>query len=93
LDLEEALEFVLAGRAVLFTGAGFSSGALNLRGAPFKIGAAFANYLSKLSGLPEGTPLEDAAEWFADQNGKDRLVEELQQEFTVKQVSQPTSTF
>lgn len=88
MELQEALEFVLSGRAILFTGAGFSRGAINLRSTPFKAGAAFAAHLAKLSGLPDNTSLEDAAEWFTRQHGKDRMVEELQQEFTVKQVSQ-----
>ncbi|MGJ5813623.1 SIR2 family protein [Paludibaculum fermentans] len=88
MNIEEALEFVLAGRALLFTGAGFSRGAVNLRGTPFKAGTAFAAHLAKLADLPETTSLEDAAEWFTEKHGKSRMVEELQQEFTVKQVSQ-----
>jgi hypothetical protein len=79
---------VLAGRALLFTGAGFSLGAVNLRGTPFKAGGALARHLANLTGLPETTELEDAAEWFANKLGKDRLVEELQNEFTVKEVAQ-----
>jgi len=88
LNLQEALEFVLAGRALLFTGAGFSLGAVNLRGTPFKTGRALARHLANLTGLPETTELEDAAEWFASKLGKDPLVEELQNEFTVKEVAQ-----
>lgn len=87
MNLDEALEFVLAGRALLFTGAGFSRGAVNIRGTPFKAGRAFAAHLAKLSGLAEDTSLEDASEWFTGQHGKDRITDELQQEFTVKQVS------
>jgi hypothetical protein len=87
VELEQALESILAGRAVLFTGAGFSGGAVNLRGTPFKTGVPFANHLARLAGLPDGTTLEDAAEWFVRQHGRDRLLEELQQEFTVKEVS------
>jgi SIR2-like domain len=44
--------------------------------------------LARLTGLPETTELEDAAEWFADKLGKELLVEELQNEFTVKEVAQ-----
>lgn len=87
MDLEEALEFVTAGRALLFTGAGFSLGAVNLRGTPFKASRALAKHLANLTGLPENTELEDVAEWFANKHGKDRLVEELQNEFTVKEVA------
>jgi hypothetical protein len=78
---------VLAGRALLFTGAGFSLGATNLRGTPFKTGRELAKHLAGLTGLPETTELDDAAEWFASELGKDRLVEELQNEFTVKEVA------
>ncbi|MFN7996910.1 MAG: SIR2 family protein [Bryobacteraceae bacterium] len=87
MTFDEALQFVLAGRAVLFTGAGFSRGAVNIRNTPFKAGAAFAAHLAPLVGLPAGTSLEDAAEWFQRKKGKDRLIEELQQEFTVKDVT------
>ena len=88
MNLDDALESVLAGRALLFTGAGFSRGATNLRDTPFKAGRAFAAHLAKLSGLAEETGLEDASEWFTRKHGKDRMTEELQQEFTVKQVTQ-----
>jgi hypothetical protein len=87
LDIQEAVKLVLSGRAVLFTGAGFSLGALNLRGEPFKTGRQFAAHLAGMVGLPETTGLEDASEWFTDQLGQGRLIEEMQQEFTVKQVS------
>jgi hypothetical protein len=48
---------------------------------------ALAKHLAVLAGLPETTELEDAAEWFVSKLGKDRLVEELQAEFTVKEVA------
>lgn len=88
MDLQEAFEFVLAGRALLFTGAGFSLGAVNLRGVPFKTGGALARHLAEQAGLPATTELEDAAEWFGSKFGKDRMVEELHAEFTVKHVAQ-----
>jgi hypothetical protein len=78
---------VLAGRALLFTGAGFSRGAINLRGTQFKTGRELAKHFANLTGLPEATELEDAAEWFVNTLGKERLVEELQNEFTVKAVA------
>lgn len=87
LTFDDALQFVLAGRAVLFTGAGFSRGATNLRNAEFKTGRGFAGHLAGLVGLPAETSLEDAAEWFQRKEGKKRLIEELQQEFTAKEVT------
>jgi hypothetical protein len=88
LDLQDALDFALSGRAVLFTGAGFSIGAVNLRNTPFKTGATLAKHLAQLAGLPESTGLEDSAEWVTNKYGKDRLIEELHQEFTAKHVTQ-----
>jgi hypothetical protein len=87
LEIHEALSAILAGRAIIFTGAGFSRGAVNLRNEEFKTGGPFAAHLAKQVGLPDTTGLEDAAEWFVEKLGQSRLIEELQQEFTTKQVS------
>src|SRR5579862_8578328 len=88
MDLDRAIEHALDGRALLFTGAGFSRGATNLRNRPFKTGPQFANHLALQAHLPAGTPLDDAAEIFVEQFGKDRLITELKEEFTAKQVSE-----
>lgn len=87
MDLDRALEHALDGRALLFTGAGFSRGAVNLRGGSFKSAAQFANYLGTQVGLPEGTPLDDASEEFAQKLGGERLLKEIQTEFTARQIS------
>lgn len=87
MELDRALEHALDGRALLFTGAGFSRGAINLRKGPFKTAGQFANYLAKEVGLPAGTPLDDASEEFVTRFGEDRLVSEIQMEFTAKQIS------
>lgn len=84
MDLDEALGHVLDGHGLLFTGAGFSLGAVNLRGNPLKTGSEFARHLSALVGLPPDTRLEDAAEEFTEAHGEDKLIQELEQEFTVR---------
>ncbi len=86
MDLDRALEYVIDGHAVLFTGAGFAEGALNLRRSRFKKGRELAQHLAISSKLPDDTTLEDAAEEFAQHFGEDRLIEELQQEFTASNV-------
>lgn len=87
MEFELALEHALDGHAVLFTGAGFSRDAVNLRGDPLKNGRELALHLSKLANLPEDTTLDDAAEEFTQLRGEDLLVSELKQEFTVKDIA------
>lgn len=87
MDFDRAIEYALDGEAVLFTGAGFSLGATNLRGTAVKTGPALATHLSELCQIPSDSPLEDAAEEFADRYGDDRLIEELHQEFLVKNIA------
>lgn len=87
MELDDALALALSGDAVLFTGAGFSVGATNLRGAEFRQASDFADYLSGLCGQPVGLGLEDAAEEFVQKFDEDRLISELQHEFSAQDVS------
>ncbi|HSN78649.1 MAG TPA: SIR2 family protein, partial [Anaerolineae bacterium] len=86
MDLEAAMEYALRGDAVLFTGAGFSLGAKNVKGQPLKTGWQLATYLATEAGIPEQTRLEDAAESFVEEFGEDRLIDLLREEFTVQTV-------
>jgi len=86
MDLKEAIPYAWSGRAVLFTGAGFSRGAINLRGEPFKNGAQLADHFAKKAGLSGSVGLEDAAEEFLATHGADALMAELQAEFKAKQI-------
>jgi hypothetical protein len=86
MDLEEAIQQAWSGRAILFTGAGFSRGAINLRGEPFKNGWQLAVHLAKKAGLSGSVGLEDAAEEFISIHGADALIAELQAEFKAKQI-------
>lgn len=87
MDLDRALEHALAGDAIVFVGAGFSLGAKNLKGQPFKKGRELASYLASAVGLPGETPLDDAAEEFARKHNEDRLIAELQQEYTASEIA------
>src|ERR1035438_8051141 len=86
MDLEEAIRYAWGGRSVLFAGAGFSRGAINLRGEPFKNGSQLAEHLAKMAGLPGSVGLEDAAEEFLSTLGADALMAELQNEFKAKHI-------
>lgn len=82
--LNEAIEMALCGQAILFTGAGFSIGAENLRHTSFKTGKQLANHLSKSAGFDEDIALDIAAEEYINVHGKDKLIDELHNEFTVR---------
>lgn len=92
MDLETAIEHALLGEAVLFYGAGFSKGAINVRGEFFKTGRELAKHLSRAVGLPDDTQLEDASEEYSKRLGEDQLIEELKLEFMTKTISSEHET-
>ena len=67
MEFEDAVEKLIDGSALLFTGAGFSDGAINLRDKPFLKSHELAKYLADSSGIKSTTlSLEDAAEAFIE---------------------------
>jgi hypothetical protein len=44
MKIEVAIKHAIDGRAILFAGAGFSIGAINLRDQPFKVGSQLAQH-------------------------------------------------
>lgn len=86
MEMNEAVAHALDGSAVLFIGAGFSRGAVNIRGTGFRTGAELSSYFAKEAGLPDGIALDDAVEEFAARFGADRLIKELQEEFTARDI-------
>ncbi len=88
MEFERALEHLLDGDAILFIGAGFSSGAKNLRGEEIKTGRELAVHFARATELPDSTPLDDASEEFQLKHGEDSLISELQQEFTAMSIGE-----
>lgn len=86
VEVQEAIKRVFDGEGILFLGAGFSLGAVNLRNEMFMAGPAIADHFAHLSGLSPDTGLEDAAEAFTDASGVDALIREVQELFTAKEV-------
>jgi hypothetical protein len=86
MELQEGIETALNGEAILFVGAGFSTGALNIRGEKLLRASELAGVLASRAGFPSGLSLEDAAEAFTDRHGDDALISLLQQEFTIQRV-------
>jgi len=87
MNLEDALELALDGKGVLFVGAGFSVGAMNLRNRSMQTAWGLSKLLAQACSLPgESVPLEDASEAYIEQFGKDALIHEIRQEFTATAV-------
>lgn len=87
MEFDEGLKLAVAGRALLFVGAGFSRGAVNLSGNDFALGTDLGTELSKEAGLPPGLALDDAAELYVDKFGEDKLISILMTAFSAKGVA------
>lgn len=87
MNIEDAIRHALDGNAVIFTGAGFSRGAINRKNTAIKTAKELADELAQACGLPVDTPLEDASEAYQTKFGHSRLISYLLDEFTVKEVA------
>ncbi|WP_319477089.1 SIR2 family protein [Marispirochaeta aestuarii] len=88
MDIDTSIYHVLNGDAVLFTGSGFSYGAINQNNEKFKTGNNLAKKLYDEVSLPfENEPLEEAVEEYLEKYTKNDLIKLLKNEFTVKQYS------
>ncbi len=88
MDVREAIQYALDGRAILFTGAGFSYGAENTKGQPIPAGRALSRKLLGDIGYVnlEGG-LDKAASAYLRRKSDSALVDLLINEFSVGQVS------
>ena len=90
MEITEAISLAKAGKAVLFTGAGFSCGAKNSvesLGNMVPNADAFSKYLGALAGASQDYPLNTMAHYFQKAKGEHMLVEELLNCFTITSVS------
>ncbi|MHB8204975.1 MAG: SIR2 family protein [Desulfomonilaceae bacterium] len=88
MEIQKGIEEAIEGEGILFVGAGFSRGAVNLRGEPLKSGREFAAHLAVESGSDEDSSLEDAAEAYIENFGEDALINEIKAEYSVSSVQQ-----
>lgn len=90
MNIEEAVTLAKSGKAVLFTGAGFSYGAQNsVEKLDHKvpIADAFSRYLGQIAEATQTYPLNTMAQYFKKKKGDHKLVEELLGCFSVTSVS------
>ncbi|MEB6663511.1 SIR2 family protein [Achromobacter ruhlandii] len=89
MDIEQAIHYALDGDAILFTGAGFSWGAMNRLGRPLPFGTALAGMLLSEVGYPGKTsPLDKAAGAYLRRKPDTELVKFLIDQFTAQEVSE-----
>ena len=87
MELVSAIQHAANGEAIAFLGAGFSLGATNVTGSPLKSAHELAAHLATIVGLPSDSRLEDASEEFLAQQGEDRLIAELKNQFTARETT------
>lgn len=88
MDLKTAIEYALDGRAVLFTGAGFSYGATNIQNKPIPAGMSLAHKLLEESGYPpKDIALDKASSTYLRRKSGSELINLLIDSFTVHKVS------
>ena len=90
MNLDEAIQLALEGKAILFSGSGFSSGAKNILGEYTKTGSQFKDDICGLCGVPinNSYTLSTIAEYFISLNSEEALIDLLKKQFTVSQVSE-----
>jgi hypothetical protein len=82
MELSAALRLARAGRALLFLGAGFSSGTPNGGSGEMRSGQGFSDLLGGKVDLPAGTSLTYTSEAYLEQYGAVALASETIMEFT-----------
>lgn len=88
MELQDAINKIYEGRCLLFLGAGFSTGAKNLRNEFIPSSGKLSAILDSLSGSESEGDLEEAAEAYIEANGEYQLVPLLKDLFTIKDTSE-----
>lgn len=87
-NLENLLEKISTGSAILFTGAGFSQGATNIKGTTPPRATDLADIIASAGGFDGEHDLKFSANYFLKTQGDLRLIKILKEQFTFKAISQ-----
>ena len=87
MEFEKALAYAAQGRAILFLGAGFSSGATSLANEPFLLGAGLGKALADEAGIPSDFALEDISDIYMSKFGSAALLQKLRNWYVAKEVT------
>ena len=86
MTIQEGVDAVFGGEALLFVGAGFSHSAKNRSGKLLPDGQKLAQHLLSKCGLSEQADLTLASQYFQDKFGSPALIKEVKDLFTVAEV-------
>ncbi|MDZ7775278.1 MAG: SIR2 family protein [Bacteroidales bacterium] len=87
MELKEAINYILDGEGVLFTGAGASTSAININGENLKSLNELTTLLYKRCGMESDGNISYAIDEFLDKYGENELIQLLKEEYTIKEIS------
>lgn len=90
MELKEAIQYALEGKAILFAGSGFSHGAKNFHGEAFKTGIGLRDSLSKSCRIDaKDYSLSAVADFYTESSGHsvNDLISFLVDEFTLGEIA------
>lgn len=92
MELEEAINKIFEKNCLLFLGAGFSQGAINVLNNKMPTARILSNQLDELSGGQNEGNLEEAAEQYIEEMGEYQLVPLLRETYTAKEITKGQKT-
>lgn len=93
MEINEAIEKILTGNCVLFTGSGFSFGTKNITGSMPLSADSLTTLLYKECSIDDGdSDLKSASDFYLESHGEHKLIELLRTQFTISDVSTEHST-
>lgn len=83
-NLDELIALLSTGKAVMFTGAGFSKCAKEISGKEPSMGKELAKEICQLGGFPEDEDLRFATDYYLQGNDKNKLIKLLKEKYTIR---------
>lgn len=88
MSIDEAIDSILSGNCILFTGAGYSFGATNIKNDSPKNGGKLTSFLYSECDIAENDyDLKNASQIYQETHTESKLIGLLRHEFTIKDVS------
>jgi hypothetical protein len=87
VDIDELIGKICTGKAILFTGAGFSIGTENVDSKAPPLANELAQSICQLGGFEEDNDLRYAADYYLSTSNKSNLITLLKRKYTLKKVS------
>lgn len=86
-EINELIEKISSGNAVLFTGAGFSDEMINMKGSIPPRASVLANTIGKLGDFDGDGDLMFASDYYLKYGNEEKLIDLLREEFRIKEVA------